>query len=323
MFVSVALCTYNGREFLREQLDSIFAQSLLPDEIVIGDDDSSDGTRDIIESFVKHQELGKPQLRLLPPSPRAGVVENFSRTIAACDGDVVILSDQDDIWHEHRVRDLANALAGDASLLLVHSNARLIDEHNKVLAQNLFQYLRLTPQRLLNLNSTRALEELVRGNVVTGATTAVRKELYTMAQPFSPLWLHDEWLGLIAAAQLRTKTLPDMLIDYRQHDNNVIGAGKKSFRYWLGFFLASRQGRNKQALDRLDALLDHLGTLSVKEESINLLRQWRAFEFERSQLSVNRLGRIDPAIRLYRAGKYRQFRVHPWREILRDLTCRA
>ena len=90
---SVALCTYNGERYIREQLQSIFNQSMPVDEVVIGDDGSSDATMAIINGFKERYPI-----RVLEGGHKMGAIRNFLRTISECQGDIIFLSDQDDIW---------------------------------------------------------------------------------------------------------------------------------------------------------------------------------------------------------------------------------
>src|ERR1043166_10343033 len=99
MRVSVAICTFNGAEFLPAQLESIATRTRPPDEIIICDDASTDDTRTVLESFA--------QTSLIPVSlhfaeTNAGSIKNFERAIGLCTGDVIALSDQDDVWHADR-----------------------------------------------------------------------------------------------------------------------------------------------------------------------------------------------------------------------------
>lgn len=93
--ISVAMCTYNGSAFLQEQLDSIAAQTRLPDELVICDDGSSDSTVDIVERFA-HGVSFRVQLFRNPQN--LGSTRNFEQAMRLCTGDLIALSDQDDVW---------------------------------------------------------------------------------------------------------------------------------------------------------------------------------------------------------------------------------
>jgi glycosyltransferase involved in cell wall biosynthesis len=105
MDLSIALCTYNGAAYLKEQLESIAAQTRTPYELVISDDQSTDDTLRLIQEFAA--TAGFP-VRLSVNESNLGIAKNFEKAISLCRGDVIVLSDQDDVWHN----DNASALAG-------------------------------------------------------------------------------------------------------------------------------------------------------------------------------------------------------------------
>src|SRR5262245_49520236 len=105
--LSVALCTYNGARFLHDQLSSIARQSSLPHELVICDDRSSDNTVAIIERFA----LGAPfPVRWQVNATNLGSTKNFELAISRCHGDVIALSDQDDIWQRDKLAQIERVL---------------------------------------------------------------------------------------------------------------------------------------------------------------------------------------------------------------------
>src|SRR4051812_23010348 len=122
--ISVALCTFNGAEYLPAQLASIAAQSRLPDELVVHDDASSDGTPALVEAFVAQAPF---PVRLHRHAERLGSIRNFDSAIAACAGDLIALSDQDDVWRPDKLRAIARRFDADAGVGLVFSDADLVD----------------------------------------------------------------------------------------------------------------------------------------------------------------------------------------------------
>ena len=97
MNLSIALATYNGAVYLKEQLESIAAQTRTPDELVISDDQSTDDTLRVIEEFAA--TAGFP-VRLSVNEANLGIAKNFEKAISLCRGDLIFLSDQDDVWHK-------------------------------------------------------------------------------------------------------------------------------------------------------------------------------------------------------------------------------
>ena len=91
--ISVALASYNGGNYLKEQLESIYAQSLLPNEVIVCDDCSTDNSIEILNAYKE-----KHCLRYFINEKNLGFVKNFDKAISLCSGDYIALSDQDDVW---------------------------------------------------------------------------------------------------------------------------------------------------------------------------------------------------------------------------------
>src|SRR4051812_16867623 len=123
--VSVALCTHNGAAYIAEQLASIVAQNPQPAEIVLSDDASTDDTVAIARGIMsEHPGI---DFRVLENRPALGVTGNFERAIAERGGELIALSDQDDLWHPGRLAAIAAIFADRPELLLLHGDARLVD----------------------------------------------------------------------------------------------------------------------------------------------------------------------------------------------------
>src|SRR5437879_6214343 len=125
MRLSIAMCTYNGARFLKEQLDSIASQTCSPDEVIVCDDHSSDGTVQVIERFAS----GAPfPVKLQVNETNLGSTKNFEKAIGLCQGEVIALADQDDVWSSIKLERLIAAFESDPNLGLVFSDAQLVDE---------------------------------------------------------------------------------------------------------------------------------------------------------------------------------------------------
>lgn len=116
--ISVALCTFNGARFIEEQVGSILNQSLPPGEIVVSDNVSTDDTRARIRSVYDAHGDTSIALRILTGDAGLGVTRNFQRAIEACTGELIALSDHDDVWHSVRLAAAVPAFDADPSLLL-------------------------------------------------------------------------------------------------------------------------------------------------------------------------------------------------------------
>jgi hypothetical protein len=237
----VAMCTYNGARYLQAQLDSLLAQTVAVDEVVVGDDGSSDATIGILDAFAARASARGIRVEVVQHPRNLGYVANFSDALLRCRADIVFLSDQDDVWDPDRVAIFADRFDADPDLLLLHSDARLVDGEGAPLGATLLEVLRVHPAEIALERSGLALDAILLRNFITGATCALRRSLLAAALPVAPRWSHDEWLAVIASLNGGLDMLPRSTIDYRQHGGNQIGAGRRSFLQRL------------RALDLLDA----------------------------------------------------------------------
>jgi glycosyltransferase involved in cell wall biosynthesis len=221
MKLSIALCTYNGGQYLQEQLDSVDAQTRAPDELVVCDDLSTDQTREILESYAARSSF---PVRLCFNEQNIGSTRNFARAIELCEGDLIALSDQDDIWHPEKLERLEATFVSSPNLGLVFTNAELVDDASRPLGQRLWQFTLNENERGL-IEAGRAFDVLLSRNVVTGATMAFRSVFTRLILPIpTDLYLiHDEWIALIISTVADLAALDEPLIKYRQHLGQQLG----------------------------------------------------------------------------------------------------
>jgi glycosyltransferase involved in cell wall biosynthesis len=227
--VAVVMCTYNGERFVAKQLRSIFSQTRRPDHLVIVDDVSTDDTYRLVERLCAQRPAGM-RLTLECNARNLGYVANFDRALGLADEDLLFLCDQDDVWHPGKIERMEREFAARPDLDLLHTDARLVGADGESLGCGLFEALEITGEEQQALHRGRGFEVLLRRNVVTGATTAVRRGVIRQASPFPAQWVHDEWIAIIAAMTGRIDCLEERLIDYRQHGGNQIGVQKRSGR---------------------------------------------------------------------------------------------
>src|SRR6185503_17525101 len=180
MKISIAMCTYNGAEFLPAQLQSIMEQSRRPDEIVICDDGSTDGTGAFLERF---KEESSVPVTLQFNEQNLGSGKNFEQAITLCTGDVIALSDQDDVWRSDKLRLFENVLNTSPSAGLVFSDASIVDEKLKPLNRRMWNEIGVDAHKRKLIETGRALEVLVPGWTVTGATMAFRSPFVKLSLP--------------------------------------------------------------------------------------------------------------------------------------------
>jgi glycosyltransferase involved in cell wall biosynthesis len=221
--ISVALCTYNGERFLARQLASIQQQTKAPFELVVCDDCSTDGTIEILGKFAASASF---PVRLASNEHNIGFVANFERAIGLCQGNLIALSDQDDIWYPTRLERSQQEFAAHPEAGLVFSDADVMDDQDELTGIRLWTNYRFTDERkerLLQGDYT----VLARHRFVTGATVMFRSHLRANCLPVGSGWLHDEWIVANAAATTELRPIETPLIRYRQHASQQVGLGPR------------------------------------------------------------------------------------------------
>jgi glycosyltransferase involved in cell wall biosynthesis len=316
--ISVAMCTFNGDRFISDQISSILNQTVKPSEIIVVDDGSTDRTVEILQQIIKNAENSSVMISLICNLERLGVTSNFEKAISLTSGDIIFLSDQDDIWQPDRIETFLNQWDIGGPTQLMFSDATLIDAQGTAFQQTLFKALKVKKQEFDYAENGKLFDVLIKRNIVTGATAAISRSLFDIAVPFPKSWLHDEWLAVIAAASCQAKLLRNKSIGYRQHDSNVVGLKRRTLRYWLGYLFASRTGRFAELNDRNLALQAQLNLL--QSEYFELASQKVQFDFERSLYPRIRVMRIPQVLRNLINGEYARFASNGRPEAIRDLT---
>ncbi len=214
------MCTYNGEKYLREQLESIATQSLLPYELVICDDASTDKTVEIIEQFSASANF---EVKLHVNDATLRVVKNFEKAIALCSGSIIALSDQDDVWLPNKLDRLEQTLRTSKSAF-VFSDAFVVDEDLNSTGRLLSEYTLKNCDKEL-LVSSHGFSLLLKRSLVTGATMAFPAYFREMLLPLmeaGPL-VHDKWISLLLGARGGFVYIDDPLMKYRQHPGQQIG----------------------------------------------------------------------------------------------------
>jgi glycosyltransferase involved in cell wall biosynthesis len=314
----VALCTHNGAAHVEEQLRSILSQSPAPFEVIIGDDASTDNTVQIIErtlASLREADGGLDAgVEIVRRTTALGVSANFAATMGACSGELIALSDQDDVWHTGKLAALVGLFTDDKRLVLAHTDARLVDGDGAALGLTLLDALEASPAERTGLVSGApgdAFAVLVRRNLVTGATVVVRRELLDDAVPFPDNWIHDEWLAVIAAAVGTLRLLPTPLIDYRQHGSNQIGARKPTMSDRWSRLREPRAERALRLSRRASELVDRLERLGsqgrVNVELVEAARAKRDHEVARANLPRWQPARIPAIVIAAARGRYARY----------------
>jgi glycosyltransferase involved in cell wall biosynthesis len=203
--ISVALCTYNGGKFLRKQLDSVLSQSYSNLEIVVGDDQSTDDTRQILTEYVQRDS----RIRVFVNEKNIGYTRNFEQTLKRCKADYLAICDQDDIWHKDKLR-LQMAKLGDHAL--VYHDSELVDEYGTSMNFKI--------SNKFNFYSGSRAETFLFLNCISGHSVLMRKSVLASALPFPEGFHYDQWLAFVATSIGSIDFVDQCLVQYRQHQKN-------------------------------------------------------------------------------------------------------
>lgn len=219
---SAAVCTYNGAAYIREQVLSLLAQTHPLLEIVICDDGSTDGTRDILAELEKQNP---DKIRYVPNPERLGRNKNFEKAIGLCRGEVIFLADQDDVFVPGKVAHMVGAFESDPSCTVVFSDAVVVDAHLRVLSPSLVETVwpPFSPKRLARVEGEDVFREIVRNSPALGSAMAFRRELLRHVVPIPEFAAHDYWILFLGAMAGSVRHVRRPLHLYRQHGGNLAG----------------------------------------------------------------------------------------------------
>lgn len=311
--ITVAVATRNGARYIAAQLDSIVAQERPPDEIVVCDDASTDGTNDIVSDRL--DAVGIPH-RIERNDDPLGPIRNFDRAISLATGSVIVLSDQDDVWEPDKLCVIDESLGTDTSVLAAFSDASLIDGDDRPLPGSLWRRAGLSRAAADRLDDD-VLGQLCRWNVVTGATLAFRSSLRPELLPLPDAAMHDYWIALIAAAMGRIRALPQRLVRYRLHGANTVGVTPRNPLA----LLKQRMGDVGSRDDELALFEEAVCRARANEapaERLHLLEQKAVFLRDRASLGRDLFARLPTVARHTVAGRYHRL-GHGVRSIAHDL----
>lgn len=321
--ISVALVTFNGERFIEEQLASIMRQCPVPYEVVIADDGSSDRTREVVESVI----AGAPFRTRIVGGDHVGLRRNVERAVQACNGSVIALSDQDDIWLPGRLAAIELAFH-DPAVKLWFSDADLIDEQGSPLGARLWDKVTLPPEAQRAITDGFGVRRLLHGMTVTGATMAFRASVRSLALPLPAeldqpdLFLHDGWIAVLAALTGRVVTDPRVFTQYRQHEQQFTSmrvASQTTTPSRSRGALATRHGierENTRVHLVLQRLVERGALNSCSDADQRLLIELEDLLRRRAAPTGTR--RISGIFSAFRAGQYDRY-ARGWRTALADL----
>ena len=213
--VSIAMAVYNGELFLRAQLDSIIEQLNYCDELIISYDSSTDRTWEIIKEY----EARYSMVKVFRNSDK-GVFGNFENAIKRCTGDIIFISDQDDIWLSNKIRTVCECFEKTSADMVIH-NGKHINSKGEIISASFFDMYNIKKGKVRNFLKPR----------YSGCCTAFTKEIRERIIPIPRcVGAYDHWIGMIGELQGELIFLNDCLIYHRLHDENYTPEGRRSLK---------------------------------------------------------------------------------------------
>jgi glycosyltransferase involved in cell wall biosynthesis len=225
--ISIALCTYNGEAYLTTQWQSLVEQQLLPDELVVCDDHSSDGTVALLRRLAAESPF---PVRILVNENRLGFNKNFEQVLTECTGDLVFICDQDDCWFPEKIRVMTDFMLSHPRTQVAFCDAWVTDEHLQERKSRFWSWVRFDESTRARWQSGDMMDVMLDGNRVMGCASVVRRSLLTSILPIPgdiPGYIYDGWIGLVAAAYDSIQFVDEPLQLYRTHEQQQVGVGKE------------------------------------------------------------------------------------------------
>ncbi len=320
--ISVGMTTYNSRAFLREQIESIFHQTMLPDEIVVCDDCSNDGTMQLLEELQRESLI---PFRIIKNESNMGWVRNFEKCFKLCDGDIIIPCDADDVWVPTKVQKIAQAFdSGNVSY--VYHDADIIDEQGVVRGKNINTAWN-TPD-LCDDKTAFMLRNLRRKGHPNGMCIAFKRNMLDEICPF--MIGHDDWINLCAPVFGDVVCLHESLAYYRRHGSNISGNNSKEPQGILRrVFYTFSKARHQKREDWynypgyfIEAYRLFLNRFSNRVSETILREIENQIEYKTTMNEIMNSGKIkglQQLISLYRKGLYSLYRGGGKRVLILDV----
>jgi len=222
--VDVLLATYNGEKYIKEQIESILNQTYQNIQIIISDDCSKDGTREILKEY---ETIDK--IKVFYQEKNLGYVKNFEFLLNQVENDLYMLADQDDVWKKEKIEKTVQKLK-EENLDLVFGDLEVVDKNLNTICDSYNRYMHLN-RKIEKYSRDYRLQYLY--NCMTGCTILSKKKYLDKILPLptnSKYVIHDYWIGLIVSLNGKVGYLKEPYILYRQHGNNPVGIVKASHK---------------------------------------------------------------------------------------------
>ncbi len=221
--IDIVMATYNGVAYVKEQLESILAQTNHDWRLIVCDDGSTDGTTDVLALYADRYPERIVFYENAVNSGGAGA--NFMNSLRHVTSEYVMFCDQDDVWLPNKIELTYRAMCnmerryGRQTPICVHTDLLVVDEQLQTIAPSLMCMQKLE-------GAGRTFTKQLSQNCVTGCTMMMNRALVALAEHKHPAFfvMHDWWMSLLAAGFGVIGFVNIPLIRYRQHGKNAEGA---------------------------------------------------------------------------------------------------
>ena len=315
--ISIAMAAYNGEKYLKEQLESYCKQTILPDELVVVDDSSTDSTPKILKSF---KEKAPFKVIIITNEKNIGSTKSFEKAIKATSGNWICLSDQDDVWKENKIEEYIKVInSSDKNIGLIYSDYEVVDENLKSISN--INSKNIPDYKNPKIETEEASIFLLNHFVLSGCTMILKREAVFQTFPFSTK-IHDNWLAWAISINYKLKFINQKLHLYRQHKNQQIGLGLiKKEKKVKSFFQKNiydskkieqkRKSRMKSLIENMifyKAANDYLNKFHINNELSKIVKKGLKFYGDRLKAAGKyRLKRLMMLLPLFIKGYYKYY----------------
>lgn len=214
--ISVCIATFNGEKYIKRQLSSILSQLSAGDEVILADDSSTDNTLDVVRSFKDSR------IHIIDGPNKHSPIWNFERALSKASGDYIYLADQDDEWLPNKIKVTQQYLQNYDCIV---SDNVCINGDGTIISSSFYK---------LNKTKSGKYYNLLIKNGYLGCCMAFKRKVLEASLPFpSNIPMHDIWIGNVAAFKYNVKFIPEKLIRFCRHGDNVsTTASKSGYRIW-------------------------------------------------------------------------------------------
>lgn len=316
--ISIALATYNGERYLRQQLRSYLSQSRVPDQLVVCDDCSTDTTIKMLEEFAS---LAPFPVVLIRNDCNIGTGLSFSRAIGLCKGDIIVFSDQDDEWLPNKLEEIEQTFIDKPCVSYVISNALIVDDELNSLGYTLWKQRKFSRYWQKQFDQGHELEVFLRLTITTGMTTAIRSHLRGFGPPEPSNINHDAWyIPLAAIFNYQGTLIKKPLVKYRQHAVQQYGATNNRGLQRIKCAFTNNYISIIHNIKLHESLINFIHTSHINPKSLSVYLLQDKLDHLYKRKLINEIHMCSRFFRIFEEIKQKRYRKYgSWKNIIVDV----